>query len=212
VMSAVSILYGNLCAIAQTSLKRIFGYSSIAHAGYLLLGMAALSVAGASAVLYYLTGYLFTVLGAFGVLVIALRSVEGDDISALTGLGERSPLLGGALSLAMASLAGIPPLAGFVGKFLLFRAALEEGARQPRFYAVVAIAIIGVVISIWYYFGIIRVVYWPKEKTDRSPLVVPLPMKLALGVCVAGMLYLGIFPSVPLGLAERAVALFSQVL
>lgn len=212
VLSAFSILYGNLCAIAQTSLKRIFGYSSIAHAGYLLLGLAALSSSGASAVLYYLSGYLFTVLGAFAVLVIALKNVEGDEIDAVAGLGERSPLLGGALSLAMASLAGIPPLAGFVGKFLLFRAALEEGARRPAFYVVVGIAIIGVVISIWYYFGVIRAVYWPREKFNCEPIDVPLPMKVTVGFCMAGMLYLGIFPSVPLGLAERAVALISQVL
>ncbi len=93
-MAALSILYGNLCAIAQTSLKRIFGYSSIAHAGYLLLGLAALNASGASAVLYYLSGYLFTVLAAFGVLVVALRSVEGDDLDSLAGLGQRSPAAG----------------------------------------------------------------------------------------------------------------------
>jgi NADH-quinone oxidoreductase subunit N len=210
-MAALSILYGNLCAIAQTSLKRIFGYSSIAHAGYLLLGLAALNASGASAVLYYLTGYLFTVLGAFAVLVIVLRSVEGDEIDAVAGLGARSPLLAGVLTLSMVSLAGIPPLAGFFGKFLLFKAALEEGARQPAFYAVVAVAIIGVVISIWYYFGVIRTIYWPRHESSNSPLAVSLPMKLTLGVCVAGMLFLGLFPAVPLDLADRAVALLSQL-
>jgi NADH-quinone oxidoreductase subunit N len=210
-MAALSILYGNLCAIAQTSLKRIFGYSSIAHAGYLLLGLAALNASGASAVLYYLTGYLFTVLGAFAVLVIVLRSVEGDEIDAVAGLGARSPLLAGVLTLSMVSLAGIPPLAGFFGKFLLFKAALEEGARQPAFYAVVAVAIIGVVISIWYYFGVIRAIYWPRHESSNAPVTVSLPMKLTLGVCVAGMLFLGLFPAVPLDLADRAVALLSQL-
>jgi len=211
VVAAFSILHGNLCAIAQTSLKRIFGYSSVAHAGYLLLGLAALNAAGASAVLYYLTGYLFTVLGAFAVLVIVLQSVEGDELDAVAGLGDRSPLLAGALSVSMASLAGIPPLAGFVGKFLLFKAALEEGGRQPLFYAVVAIAIIGVVISIWYYFGVIRAIYWPRDQSERSLINVPVPLKVTLGICLAGMLYLGIFPSIPLEMANRAVALLSQV-
>lgn len=210
-MAALSILYGNLCAIAQTSLKRIFGYSSIAHAGYLLLGLAALNASGASAVLYYLTGYLFTVLGAFAVLVIVLRSVEGDEIDAVAGLGGRSPLLAGVLTLSMISFAGIPPLAGFFGKFLLFKAALEEGVRQPAFYAVVAVAIIGVVISIWYYFGVIRAIYWPRHESSNAPVTVSLPMKLTLGACVAGMLCLGMFPAVPLDLADRAVALISQL-
>ncbi len=211
-MAAFSILYGNLCAIAQTSLKRIFGYSSIAHAGYLLLGLAALNASGASAVLYYLTGYLFTVLAAFAVLVIALRNVDGDEMDAIADLGKRSPLLAGALTLAMASLAGIPPLAGFIGKFLLFKAALEEGVRQPGFYLVVAVAVIGVVISIWYYFGVIRTIYWPRHRSEMAtPIEVSPPMKIVLWGCIAGMLFLGVFPALPLEFAEQAVALLSRL-
>lgn len=211
-MAALSILYGNLCAIAQTSLKRIFGYSSIAHAGYLLLGLAALNASGASAVLYYLTGYLFTVLAAFAVLIIALRNVEGDEMDALADLGKRSPLLAGALTLSMASLAGIPPLAGFIGKFLLFKAALEEGVRQPGFYLVVAVAVIGVVISIWYYFGVIRTIYWPRHRSAiATPIEVSPPMKVVLWGCIAGMLFLGVFPALPLEFAEQAVALLSRL-
>lgn len=204
IVSAITILYGNLCAIAQTSLKRLFGYSSIAHAGYLLLGLAALNATGASAVLYYLTGYLFTVLAAFAVLVVALQHIDSDDISGLAGLNERSPLLAWALTLSMVSLAGIPPLAGFFGKFLLFKAALEEGATQPGFYCLVGTAVVGVVISIWYYFGVVRAIYWPRHKGDLSPIIVPGPMKAALAVCMAGMLYLGIFPAKPLELATEA--------
>jgi NADH-quinone oxidoreductase subunit N len=159
--------------------------------------------------LYYLTGYLFTVLGAFAVMVVALRHVEGDDIASVAGLGDRSPMLAAALTLSMASLAGIPPLAGFVGKFLLFKAALEEGARQPAFYLAVAVAVVGVVISIWYYFGVIRAIYWPRDKTDLSPIEVPGALKLTLAVCCAGMLYLGVFPSLPLQLADQAVTLLT---
>lgn len=210
VMASLSILYGNLCALAQTSLKRIFGYSSIAHAGYLLLGLAALNAPGASAVLYYLSGYLFTVLAAFAVLVVALRQVEGDDVDALAGLDRRSPLLAGALTLSMASLAGIPPLAGFVGKFLLFKAALEEGARQSGFYVAVAFAIVGVVISIWYYFGVIRSVYWPRHEGESSPITVNGPIKVVLWGCIAGMLVLGIFPSLLLDVTNDAVALLAR--
>src|SRR5271170_1100087 len=127
VISGITILYGNLCAIPQRNLKRLFGYSSIAHAGYLLLGVAALSVSGAAALLYYLAGYLFTVVAAFMVIALVLRHLETEDISGLAGLNQRSPLLAATMTLAMMSLAGIPPLAGFFGKFLLLKAVIEQG-------------------------------------------------------------------------------------
>lgn len=205
-ISAATILYGNLCAIAQTNLKRLFGYSSIAHAGYLLLGIAALNSSGASAVLYYLTGYLFTVIAAFTVMVVVLNQMDNENISALAGLNQRSPLLAGAMTLSVVSLAGIPPLAGFVGKFLLFKSALEEGAMQPAFYGLVGVAIVGVVISIWYYFNIIRTMFWSGEVKNSEAIEVPTSLKVVLWICILGMLYLGIFPATPLELAESAVA------
>src|SRR5207245_7091622 len=125
VISAVTILYGNLCAIPQRNVKRLLGYSSIANAGYLLLGVAALSQAGSMAILYYLGGYLFAVLAAFTVICVVMRQVDGEEISALAGLNQRSPLLAATLTLAMVSLAGVPPLAGFFGKFLLLKAAVQ---------------------------------------------------------------------------------------
>jgi len=192
VMSALTILYGSLCAIPQRNLKRLLGYSSIANAGYLLLGVAALSQAGAGAVLYYLSGYLFTVLAAFTVLCVAIRASDAEDISALAGLGKRSPLLAAAMTLAVVSLAGIPPLAGFFGKFLLLKAALEAG---PAYFWLVGVAIVGVVISIYYYFAIIRAIYWGGEPADATPISVPLPIKLSLATCIAGMLVLGIYPA-----------------
>src|SRR5207247_5542120 len=130
VMSAITILYGNLCAIPQRNLKRLLGYSSISIAGYLLLGVAALSHAGQSAVLYSLAGYLFTVLAAFLVICLVMRQVEGEDISALAGLNHRSPFLALTMTMAMVSLAGIPPLAGFLGKFRLLIAAVEACASK----------------------------------------------------------------------------------
>src|SRR5665213_3721766 len=120
VISGITILYGNLCAIPQRNLKRLLGYSSIAHAGYLLLGVAALSASGQSALLYYLAGYVFTVMAGFFVITLVMRHLATEDISGLAGLNQRSPLLAATLTLAMVSLAGIPPLAGFFGKFLLF--------------------------------------------------------------------------------------------
>src|SRR3984957_3280945 len=110
VISGITILYGNLCALPQRNLKRLMGYSSISHAGYLLLGVAALSASGQSALLYYLAGYLFTVIAAFTVIALVMRHLNDEDISALAGLSQRSPLLAATMPLAMVSLAGIPPL------------------------------------------------------------------------------------------------------
>src|SRR5205814_3385708 len=133
-ISGITILYGNLCAIPQRNLKRLLGYSSIAHAGYLLLGVAALSSAGQAAVLYYLSGYLFTTLAAFTVIALVMRHLDSEDIGGLAGLSQRSPLLAATLTLAMVSLAGIPPLAGFFGKFLLLKAVIEQGATNHGYY------------------------------------------------------------------------------
>jgi len=201
-MSAITILYGSLCAIPQRNLKRLLGYSSIANGGFLLLGVAAMSESGKVAVLYYLSGYLFTVLAAFTVISVVLRATDIEDISGLAGLNQRSPLLAGAMTLAMVSLAGVPPLAGFFGKFLLLKSAIEQG---PSYYWLVGVALIGVVISLYYYFGIIRAIYWSKDPADVSPFAISLPLKFSLGACIAGMLYLGIYPSTALNLVTIAV-------
>jgi NADH-quinone oxidoreductase subunit N len=211
VISAVTILYGNLCAIPQRNIKRLLGYSSIAHAGYLLLGVCAMAAniknptAGGSGILYYLAGYLFTVLAAFAVLCLIIRRVEAEDVSGLAGLNQRSPLLAATLSLAMVSLAGIPPLAGFFGKFLLIKAAVEQGSAQPAFYWLVGIAVAGVVISIWYYFGVIRAIYWSRDVADLSPVPISIPMRLVVYVCLIGMLVLGLFPNLMVKAATYAI-------
>jgi len=207
VLSAATILYGNLCAIPQRSLKRLLAYSSIANAGYLLLGFAAMSEAGASAVLYYLAGYLFTLAAAFTVISLICR--ETDDISSVAGLGERAPFAAFALTLAMASLGGIPPLAGFFGKFLLLKAVIEKGAVNTGYYCLAGVTLFGVVVSIYYYFGVIRAIYWSKESVSMAPVRIPLPIKASLAICVAGMLYLGLFPESVLIAAKQAVRVFS---
>jgi NADH-quinone oxidoreductase subunit N len=204
VVSAVTILYGNLCALPQRNLKRLFGYSSIAHAGYMLLGLASLSAAGQSAVLYYLCGYLVTVLGAFTVICLVMTQVEGEDITALSGLNQRAPLLAMTMTLAMVSLGGIPPLAGFFGKFLLFKAALARGATEPAYYWLVATAIAGVIISLYYYFGVLRAIFWGKEAAGNE-IQMSAPTQACLYACILGMLALGIFPSWLLNVTSTAV-------
>jgi NADH-quinone oxidoreductase subunit N len=205
-ISGATILYGNMCAIPQRNLKRLIGYSGIAHAGYLLLGVAALSNAGQAAVLFYLSGYLFTVLGAFMVICLVMRQVDGEDISALAGLNQRSPLLALTITLAMVSLAGIPPLAGFFGKFLLLKSVLEAGGQHPGYYVLAFVALAGVVISIYYYMGVVRAIYWSKEAADTSPVSVSNSTRVCLYACMAGMLFLGLFPGWLVNQTNEAVA------
>ncbi len=201
--AGVTILYGNLCAIPQRNLKRLLGYSSISNAGYLLLGFAALNRSGSAAVLYYLLGYLFALAAAFA--VVALVSRDSDDITSLAGLGQRSPMLAAALTMAMVSLAGIPPLAGFFGKFLLLRSIIEAAADKPSYYCLTFVALAGVVMSLYYYFGVIRAIYWSKDPVDLTPIRVSLPMGVSLLVCMGGMLYLGCYPAPALAVIEQAV-------
>ncbi|HXI72353.1 MAG TPA: NADH-quinone oxidoreductase subunit N [Verrucomicrobiae bacterium] len=210
VISAITILYGNLCALPQRNLKRLIGYSGISHAGYLLLGVAALTASGQSALLYYLAGYLFTVMAALTVICLVTRHLDNDDVSALAGLNQRSPLLAATMTLAMASLAGIPPLTGFIGKFLLLKAVIEQGPAHPGYYCLAFTALAGVVISYYYYFGVIRAIYWSKNPADMSPIQVSGPIKVAICVCIAGIFWLGIFPSTALDMANAAVAVFGK--
>jgi NADH-quinone oxidoreductase subunit N len=204
-VSAVTILYGNLCALPQRNLKRLLGYSSIAHAGYMLLGVAALSSAGKSAVLYYLSGYLFTVLGAFTVICLVMRQVEGEDIGTLAGLSQRSPLLAATMSMAMVSLAGIPPLAGFFGKFLLLKSVVEQAPAHPGYYYLAFVTVAGVVISLYYYFGVIRAIYWSENPSDLSPIQTSGPIRISIYACIIGMLFIGLFPGPLVNLANEAV-------
>jgi len=206
-ISFITILYGNLCAIPQRNLKRLLGYSSISNAGYMLMGVAALSGDGRSAVLYYLGGYLFTVLAAFMVVCLVMRHLDSEDISGLAGLHQRSPLLATALTLGMASLAGIPPLAGFFGKFLLLKSVVEQGATNSAYYWLLGAALFGVVVSIYYYFGVVRAIYWSKEPSDLSPISVSLPARAAIYICAAGMLFLGVYPNLLVEASNTAVAL-----
>ncbi len=204
IISAITILYGNLCAIPQRNLKRLLGYSSIAHAGYLLLGVAALSASGQSALMYYLAGYVFTVMAAFFVITLVMRHLATEDISGLAGLNQRSPLLAATLTIAMVSLAGIPPLAGFFGKFLLLKAVIEQGPAHPGYYCLAFTTLIGVVISLYYYFGVIRAIYWSKDPADLSPIELSAPAKVSIWACIAGIFWIGLFPNTVLNITNLA--------
>lgn len=206
ILSAITILYGNLCALPQRNLKRLLGYSSISHAGYLLLGVAAISASGQSAVMYYLAGYLFTTVAAFVVIALVTQNLETEDISGLAGLNQRSPILAATMTLSMASLAGVPPLAGFFGKFLLLKAVVQQGFATGNhgYFCLTFVALAGVLISFYYYFGVIRAIYWSKEAKDLSPIQLSSPAKLLICICLAGIFWIGIFPNTVLNFANAA--------
>lgn len=204
VVTVLTTLYGVLCAIPQRSLKRLMGYSSIANAGFLLIGVCTRTVDGVAALLFYLGGYLFAVLAVFLVATLTWRDGDQDDIPGLGGLWQRSPWLATSLTLAMVSLAGVPPLAGFFGKFLLLKAAISGANADPRLYWLAGTAVLAVVISLYYYFGVIRAVYWGSDSSDLSPITLAWPARAALALCMFGLLWLGVFPANVLNLAQLA--------
>jgi NADH-quinone oxidoreductase subunit N len=162
-------------------------------------------------VLYYLTGYLFTLLAAFLVITLVLRHLETEDISGLAGLSKRSPLLALTMTLSMVSLAGLPPLAGFFGKFLLLKAVIDQGPANPGYYCLAFTAVVGVVISIYYYFGVIRAIYWG-QTDDNSPIQISCALRLAIYGCIAGMFWLGAFPGGWMHMVQTSANVLSQPL
>ena len=185
-LAAMTMCYGNLAAIPQTNIKRLLGYSSIGQVGYLLMGVAASSTLGAAAILYYLLAYLFTNLCVFLVVTIVGRQAGSDRLEDYAGLARRSPLLGCALFLALLSLAGVPPLGGFVGKFLLLLATVKSGL-----FWLAVVGGINVVISLYYYLLVVKRAFMhPAASVD--PVTISIPMRLALYACMAGILALGL--------------------
>src|SRR5207247_1365001 len=195
VLAAFSILIGNLVALVQTNLRRLLAYSAVAHAGYTLLGVIAGGREGFSATLFYTTIYAFTLIGAFGVVALVRRETGGDDLQNFAGLRARSPLLAGCMAVFMLSLAGLPPLAGFFGKFYLFSVAFRAGANHGLLW-LVALALFGSLISLYYYLIILKVIFQTQSAETRSRLSLAqnglsnLTIAFAAGV----VLFLGIAP------------------
>ncbi|MEE8301633.1 MAG: NADH-quinone oxidoreductase subunit N, partial [Candidatus Tectomicrobia bacterium] len=200
-LAALTMMVGNLVAIAQQSVKRMLAYSSIAHAGYAFVALAAHNALGASSILFYLTAYTLMSLGSFTVLMAV--SKQGDQRYAFddyAGLGTTNPWLAGVMSLFMFALAGFPPTAGFAGKFYLFSAAVESG-----YYGLALIGLLTSVISVFYYARVVIAMYM-QEPTGERQIIAPSPtVMVALGITALGILYMGIFPGGILRLAERSV-------
>jgi NADH-quinone oxidoreductase subunit N len=201
IMAVLTMVLGNLAALLQENIKRMLAYSSIAHAGYILIGMIAGKEAGTSGVLYYLLAYTFTNLGAFG--VVALVGSKGEAnvmIDDYRGLAKRNPLVALVMSIFLFSLAGIPPTAGFVGKFTIFSAAISSG-----YIWLVVIGVLTSAASVFYYFRVVMKMYMEVPETTPEPLQFGAGMIMALFIALVGVLYIGIFPTTYLNLATESV-------
>lgn len=203
VLGAISMTIGNVVALAQTNIKRMLGYSSIAHAGYLMVGLAAVSSLGRSGILFFLATYALSNLGAFIAIIAISNKTGSDEISDYTGMARRSPVLALVLAFCLISLIGIPPTGGFIAKIYIFNAAIQQDLLW-----LVIIAVLNSVISAYYYLRVVKVMY---IGTPASEEAVPssIPLRAALAITSLGVLLLGIYPWLVLRLAESAVAMFS---
>lgn len=187
-LSVATMTLGNLIALTQRNIKRMLAYSSIAHAGYILIGVVSVSALGLVSVVYYLIAYLVTNLAAFGVVAIFGRVAGSDDMSAYYGLSRRSPGVALAMLVAFLSLAGMPPFGGFFAKVLVFAAAISQG--------LIWLAVVGVlnsIIGLYYYLTVLKYVYLYRQEGDEQPLQVTPSNRMALVVLVVGILLVGIF-------------------
>ena len=201
VLAVLTMTLGNLVAIAQQNIKRMLAYSSIAHAGYILVAMVAANELGTASILYYLLAYTFMNLGAFGVVILYGRKGEENiHIGDYSGMGFKYPLLGAAMAVFMFSLAGIPPTAGFVGKFYIFSAAVKAGY--------IGLAIIGVLnsaLSVYFYLRVTVMMYMRNPEKEFAGLALSPAMAIALIIAVFGTLQMGITPSHYLDLARKSI-------
>jgi len=205
VLAFVTMTAGNLVAIVQTNIKRLMAYSSITHVGYMLIGLASVSVAGSSAVMYYLLAYTFTNLAAFIVITVMAKYAPDDEISGYAGLAYRSPPLALALSAGLLSLAGIPPFVGFFAKLYLFLAAIQTGSLGLQ--VLVIWALIMSAISLYYYGRIIHTM-WMRDATETVPVRPAFSQGLALFTSVVGVVAFGILAAPFLAATQLAASTF----
>ena len=201
ILAALTLIYGNLAAMPQSNLKRLLAYSSIAHAGYLLLAVVSIRAPhSGEAIAFYLAGYLLMTLLSFLIIVVVANATGGDDIAHFNGLSKRSPGLAFAMLIAMLSLAGVPLTAGFFGKFFVFAAALEQGHT-----VLVAIGIVTVGAGFYYYLKVVRAMYWlePHKDTETQARIIIAPLtRVTIGALTALIFLLGVYPQPVLNMLD----------
>lgn len=200
-LAILTMIVGNVIAIYQTDLKRMLAYSSIAHAGYAMVGLVAYNAIGISGILFYMLAYTFMNLGAFAVLILAGKKGEENlTLEGFSGFGFKRPFLGVAMTIFLISLMGIPPTAGFSGKFYIFAGAVSSGY--------IGLAIIGVLnsaVSLYYYLRVIVFMYFKTPEEDYSWVTMSPGVVISIVIAIIGVLYLGIVPGGVMGLAKLAI-------
>ncbi len=191
VLAVVTMTVGNLAAIVQKDLKRLLAFSSIAHAGYILIGILAMGIAGYASAMFYVVGLLLMKFTCFLVVVAVAADGRNPSLTDLAGLHRRAPILALALMVALFGLAGLPPTIGFTGKLLLFLAAMHKG-----YFVLVLIAMINVVISLYYYLQVVKAAYLREPDENVDPvLFVPMPVKALAVAMMVAIVGIGIYPS-----------------
>jgi NADH-quinone oxidoreductase subunit N len=204
VVAAASMVLGNLAAIVQTSVRRLLAYSAIAHAGYILLGMLSHGGDALASVVFYVVTYGLTTVGAFGVVSIVQDQAGGDGLTNFAGLSKRAPILSFCMMVFMLSLAGIPPLAGFFGKFYLFTAALKASPENLGYVWLVLAAIALSAVSLYYYLQVLKQIY-VAPAVEGSTMQIPVLSKVTLVVLAGAVLVLGCAPNLLLGRLVSAI-------
>ncbi|OGN94116.1 MAG: hypothetical protein A2Y88_00550 [Chloroflexi bacterium RBG_13_48_10] len=188
IVSVLTMTVGNVLALVQKNIKRLLAFSSIAHAGYILIGVVALSQLGLTSVVFYLIAYLITNLAAFGIVMTFSQVVGSEEISAYSGLSRRKPWLALAMMVAFLSLAGMPPLAGFVAKIFVFAAAVKVGLIWLAF-----VGVINSIIGLYYYLTVLKYVYLFRSDDESKPLAISRPYSIALTILIIGIILVGTF-------------------
>lgn len=186
VMATATMTIGNLLALPQKNIKRLLAYSSVAHAGYAMIGLVALSTFGAASIVFYLAAYIITNLAAFAVVILFARTAGSDEIEDYAGLSRRSPGLALALMVALLSLGGMPPLAGFVAKVYVFAAAVESGWIWLAF-----VGVLNAIVGLYYYLTVLKVVYLYRSEQEDVPISVPRAYGIGLGLCILAIVVIG---------------------
>jgi NADH-quinone oxidoreductase subunit N len=205
VLAAITMTVGNIIAIQQSDIKRMLGYSSIAQVGYVMVGLVTVGFSpisitdGQSGILFFLASYSLTNLAAFIAIIAITQKINSDRIDDFAGMGQRSPLIAWALTLAMVSLIGLPPAVGFIAKFYIFSSAVQQGLLW-----LVAVAVLNSVISAFYYLRVVKVM-WMNIPASTEKVNAPLALKVALAISSLGVLLLGLAPDLVMHLARMAL-------
>ena len=205
VTATLSMVLGNFAAIVQRNVKRLLAYSSIAHAGYIFIGFIAATKMGATSVLFYLVVYSLTNVGAFGVVAALSARAGGDDTANFDGMAKRAPFLSALMLIFVLSLAGVPPLGGFLGKFYLFASAIQ---RDPQNFGLLWLVVLGIfmsAVSLYYYLILLKHIY-VAEAPDQSRISTPTYLNVALGLVALAVVMLGVYPKPILELLNNLVA------